>query len=635
VLACFLFVVLFSAEGHSQFSPGQLSKAHQSLSGPLNCNKCHDLKFGVKKFSCMECHTEIRQRVTRRRGMHAVWLPRGGTSDDCAKCHGEHAGPDFPLIRWQPNREALDHNQTGYRLTGKHAQVNCNDCHKAANIPQAERPGIVVKDLNRTYLGLSRDCVSCHADQHRGQLGTNCAACHTADGWRPTPTFNHDTSKYPLTGAHVTVACDKCHPTVGGVKPYVKYVGLSFDKCTGCHADPHKSDLTARCESCHNTTSWKQKVRFESFDHSTTDYPLLGKHQTVACSACHSNSDFKAPVPHEKCMDCHTPDPHKGQFAARASKGECGECHTVGGWKPSSFGVKEHAASAYPLLGKHAEVECAKCHTPAGADTVYKVKFAQCTDCHKDAHDGQFAKAPYLNRCEPCHTVNSFQQSKFTIAMHRDTRYPLEGAHAAVPCNECHKEGVGGRTDKILPFVFKDLSCTACHMDPHQGEFNNRMAQKRADGTPTGCEACHNVQSWTDTPGFDHAKTEFPLLGAHRAVDCKACHLVPAGAALALFKGASTNCEDCHKDVHRGQFAKNGKTPCKDCHRSEAWVPSTFDHDTGTTLPLTGGHANVRCDACHKQSQLVDGHAVLVYRLAPSKCSDCHSTPNMQAAPTP
>jgi hypothetical protein len=580
----------------------------------------------------MDCHTEIRERVTRRTGMHAVWLPPGATSNDCVKCHGEHAGENFSLIQWQPSRNSLDHRQTGFPLTGKHAATGCNDCHKAANIPQSSRASILVKDLNQTYLGLSRDCVSCHADVHRGQLGAICAACHDANAWHPAPSFNHNATKYPLTGAHAAVACDKCHATVADAKPYVKYVGLSFNACTACHTDPHKSDLTTRCDSCHNTTSWTQHVQFESFDHSKTRYPLLGKHQAVACSGCHTKSDFKAPIAFATCVDCHHPDPHKGQFAARASKGECAECHSVNGWTPSSFGVGEHATSAYPLLGKHAGVACAKCHAPAGINTIYKTKFAQCTDCHQDAHDGQFAKVPYQNRCEPCHTVNDFHRTTFTIAMHRDTRFPLDGAHAAVPCNECHKEGADGRTDKVLPFHFQDLSCSACHMDPHQGEFKDRIAQTGAKGAPLGCEPCHTTQSWHDTAGFDHAKTEFPLLGAHRTVDCKECYHVPAGVALTLFKDASTNCEDCHHDVHVGQFAKDAKTPCADCHTARAWAPSTFDHSK-TSLPLTGGHASVRCDACHKQIWTVGGPALVIYRLAPSKCVDCHATPNNQGAP--
>src|SRR6516162_5228391 len=136
----------------------------------------------------------------------------------------------------------------------------------------------------------------------------------------------------------------------------------------------------------------------------------------LRCLPC--QGEFARPLKFANCTDCHK-DIHNGQFAARPQKGECSECHKVEGWKPSTFGVKEHATSKYPLEGKHAKVECDKCHTPRGKETIYKVKFATCTDCHKDAHDGQFAKAPFENRCESCHTVADWHHSLFSIAKHR------------------------------------------------------------------------------------------------------------------------------------------------------------------------------------------------------------------------
>src|SRR3979409_1061967 len=82
-----LLLVLTERPGHAQISPGQLSKAHQSLNGPTNCTKCHDLGRGAAQLKCLECHTEIRERITERRGMHAVWANSNAGSKDCAKCH--------------------------------------------------------------------------------------------------------------------------------------------------------------------------------------------------------------------------------------------------------------------------------------------------------------------------------------------------------------------------------------------------------------------------------------------------------------------------------------------------------------------------------------------------------------------
>jgi hypothetical protein len=219
-----------------------------------------------------------------------------------------------------------------------------------------------------------------------------------------------------------------------------------------------------------------------------------------------------------------------------------------------------------------------------------------------------------------------FHRTTFTVAKHRNTRFALTGAHAAVACVDCHKLGAGGRTDKILPFKFEDRTCTACHKDPHKGEFNDRMARKRANGTPFGCEACHTAKSWADISGFDHSKTKFPLLGAHRTVACGECHKATTEYA-SRFKGTPQQCEACHSDAHDGQFtAKDAKTHCGDCHNDQRWVPSTFDHDTRTHLPLTGGHANVPCAKCHIQTNLAGDKSIVIYKNTPNKCVDCHGS---------
>jgi hypothetical protein len=636
LLAIFLFLAFTScaATARAQISPGPLAKAHQSLSGLLSCTKCHDLGAGAGgvKFKCLDCHTEIRDRLAQNRGMHAIWVGTKGTSKDCVQCHSDHNGVDFPLIRWQPSREAMDHRQTGFPLTGGHAGLRCEQCHNAREILPAARSGIQVKDLNHTYLGLTSSCLGCHEDEHRGQVGTNCAQCHTTSVWKPASQFNHGTAKYPLTGAHARVACAKCHPavtdgksSVASLKPYVKYTGLSFATCTGCHADPHKGSFKGTCESCHNTTKWTQVAQLEGFDHSKTAYPLLGKHSGVACSDCHNKGDFKTPIAFAKCTDCHA-DYHGGQFLTRAG-GDCAVCHTVNGFKPSTFGVKEHAASMYPLEGRHAEVKCDECHIPKGKDTVFRITETQCSSCHVDVHKGQFAAAPYQNRCEQCHSVAEFRPAHFALARHRETRFPLTGAHLAVPCAQCHQEQP---RDSVIPvkFKFEDRSCTACHNDPHSGQFREQMAAKRADGRAAGCEACHTTVQWKELRGFDHAKTKFPLLGAHRAVACVDCHR-PSNLETTLehvnFSAVPIQCSGCHNDVHAGQFAgRRDVTDCSSCHNVNRWKPAAFDHDSRTAFSLQGAHQNVSCAGCHMLTRVVAGRNVVFYKPTPTKCTDCH-----------
>jgi len=616
--------VLFSAAlpARSQISPGPLSKAHQSLSGTTQCAGCHQFGTSTPTFKCLDCHKEIARLLLENLGYHARLEMKNPNGKDCVRCHLEHNGENFSLIHWEPSVKQFDHRLTGYPLEGKHSSVACEKCHTPSHMIPEVRGLLKRQNPAGSYLGASSKCIACHEDYHKGQLGKECQDCHNVNDWKAAKQFDHSRTRYPLTGLHIQVPCEKCHKpdTPGGP---VRFKDMKFAACSDCHADPHHGAFKQQCEECHTTAGWKKLLPSFQFDHAKTKYPLLGEHAKVSCIACHVSGDFQRPLRFAKCMDCHK-DVHKGQFAGRPQKGECAECHKVEGWKPSLFGVKEHGSSKYPLEGKHANVECSKCHIPAGKGTIYKVKFASCLDCHKDAHDGQFAGQPFRNRCESCHTVADFHRSLFNIAKHRETQFPLTGAHVTVTCVECHKVGGGGRTAKIIPFRFEDKSCTACHSDPHHGEFRERMERRRPDGTKFGCEACHSTRSWGEVSGFDHSKTKFPLLGVHRAVACNACHKALLGEKQIQFKGIPQVCEACHVDLHAKQFVRQGKTDCSSCHSSQRWKPSTFDHNKRTKLPLRGGHEGVPCTKCHSLVKVVDGKAVTFYKPVPVQCEACH-----------
>ncbi len=573
-------------------------------------------------------------RLAQSRGFHAAVVDKQAPAQDCARCHSEHNGRQFPLLTWQPSQQAFDHAQTGYSLLGKHAGVACASCHQPQRILESERAALRIKDLRRSFLGLSKQCATCHQDPHRGQLGAACANCHTFDDWKSAKAFDHSKTQFPLTGKHEAVACAKCHAAVPG-RP-AQYKGLKFDTCSSCHADPHRGSFRQTCSSCHVTAGWKQVLPAGRFEHSQTKFPLLGKHADVACTQCHAGADFKKPMAFARCSDCHRPDPHSGQFKQRADAGECSACHTLNGFKPARFGLEEHAATRFPLLEKHAGVACAKCHLPKGVATLFKVKFGACVDCHADVHKAQFAGPPHQNQCERCHTLKGFRPSTFTLARHDQTKFALSGAHRAVACADCHRvdERIKTAAGPVgpagpVPYHFADASCAACHADPHRGQFRARMEQVKTAGRTSGCEACHTTESWQNVSGFDHSTTAFPLLGAHRAAQCSACHQLPAGETSRKnlnYKSASKDCAGCHSDIHAGQFAKDGRNPaCGTCHNSFRWKPSMFDHNQ-TRFSLQGAHQKVRCAECHKLTRDVGGKPVLFYRPTPVECVACHGS---------
>ena len=613
-------LLLLARTATAQISPGPLSQAHRDLSGPSGCTRCHAMSAGTPAFRCLDCHQEIAVRVQQKKGLHAAYVPSNTGSTSCARCHSEHNGENFAIVHWEPNPGRFDHSKAGFLLEGKHATAACARCHSAQRIPAAARPEIKIRDLNRTFLGLASGCTSCHEDKHHGQLGNNCAQCHDASDWKVGRSFDHSKTKFALTGAHVRTSCEKCHVPVEGV---VKFVGLRFQQCASCHADPHKGAFPQGCDSCHTTSSWKQAPLMARFDHSKTKYPLLGKHSALRCDSCHQLGDFRRAIAFQACADCHRPDPHGGQFAKRADGGRCESCHTVDGFKNARFTIVEHKATGFPLLEKHASVACTKCHVPAGKATIFKVKFAACLDCHKDVHGKQFARAPYLDRCEQCHTESSFKPATFTLARHQQSGFALTGGHIAVACNECHKTSEEGHP---AAYHFATLGCTTCHSDPHKGEFAARM--KTVAAGRSGCEACHTTKTWHDVSRFDHALTKFQLVGTHRAVECAACHRPPNLERTLMhvnFAGAPSQCQECHQDVHGGQFVRAGATRCADCHNSMKWRPSLFDHNK-TAFSLRGAHKDVPCRSCHTGFREVDDKRVLFYKPTPAACADCHGS---------
>ncbi len=521
-LALALGLALIGRAAAGQISPGELSQAHAKLEGSASCLACHQASKGVAAGLCLACHKELAARIGAGKGLHA----RPGYAK-CETCHVEHNGRSADLVWWgKAGRATFDHGQTGYVLEGAHVRQACEACHK----PKA----------TRTFLGLGTACTPCHADVHRGQLGAgDCRSCHGMERWKPAAGFDHSRTRYALTGRHVSVGCDKCHPAAAGAAsdPSLRrFRGVAFAECSSCHRDPHQARLGPRCASCHTTAGWAARTAATtSFDHDRTSYPLRGRHATVACDRCHAQGK-PLRMAHAACTDCHA-DAHRGELAARAERGRCESCHDVAGWRPARFGPDEHAKTAYPLRGAHLAVACDGCHSrPAGARTAaFRVRSARCTDCHKDPHRGELARWMGATGCESCHTVASWRAFSFD---HGTTKFALAGAHAAVACAKCHKKAPG--TTRIS-FAALPLTCEGCHSDSHAAQFV-------AAGV-TKCARCHSAAAWKPAPGFDHAKdARYHLDGAHARVACWGCHKTETrdGRTFVRYKPLRSECRDCH-----------------------------------------------------------------------------------------
>ncbi|HEX3376707.1 MAG TPA: hypothetical protein VHS29_07590 [Candidatus Acidoferrales bacterium] len=208
--------------------------------------------------------------------------------------------------------------------------------------------------------------------------------------------------------------------------------------------------------------------------------------------------------------------------------------------------------------------------------------------------------------CENCHTNSSWAPLRAIPEFNHDTtKYPLRGMHAKVSCTGCH-------TKPVFTDVGKD--CANCHADIHRAQMG------------TNCAQCHTVLGWqVSNQSIQQHFNRFPLLGAHAAVQCDACH---KNAAVGNYVGLSTACSTCHisdwlgttNPKHPSAGSAFAASNCTSCHSFDTWLNAKFDHSS-TGFLLTNGHANVACALCH-----VNNNYNLA--IAPSDCgnSQCHLT---------
>jgi hypothetical protein len=386
----------------------------------------------------------------------------------------------------------------------RHSQSRlCLDCHKETAADRRTARGF----HGRQPDAANQDCNHCHTD-HKGRDADILLF--------DRETFDHTFTNFGLRDAHKSVQCEGCH--LAGVK-FRNAPGRCFD----CHKaiDPHKGRLGQACDDCHGEATWP---RLKPFDHDKTKFPLQGTHRSVACSACHVGERYKGIG--TACVDCHTiQDVHIGRYGPK-----CEACHDQSKWTTILFNHDKD--TKFPLRGAHAKVKCDTCHT---GDLYHDKLSTTCVSCHRkdDRHEGQLGV-----RCETCHGEDNWH--RITSFDHDVTRFPLIGWHAVVACEECHRS---------LRFKDASLECASCHRDQHH---EGRLGKN--------CALCHNPNGWA-LWRFDHdTQTHYPLTGAHRGLNCHACHVTKNVTKITL----ATDCYSCHQrdDVHHGTY---GRT-CERCH---------------------------------------------------------------------
>jgi hypothetical protein len=263
----------------------------------------------------------------------------------------------------------------------------------------------------------------------------------------------------------------------------------------------------------------------------------------------------------------------------------CENCHLAQSWRPIRKVLEfDHNKTKYPLRGMHEKVQCTLCHSRPVFTDVGKA----CQDCHADIHQRKMGPD-----CAQCHTVMGWEITTQQVKRH-ENRFPLLGAHAAVACEECHKNGVN------VQFQGLPTDCISCHAKDYQQATNPNHIQM---GFSTTCQACHSMDSWLGAK-FDHNATGFPLTNAHATVPCLSCHVNNNyHLQIALNDCGNVGChlttwQKTNNPVHSAAGSAFAAANCAVCHTTVGWDTASFNHSV-TGFLLTNGHANVPCASCH------------------------------------
>ncbi|MBE0637457.1 MAG: hypothetical protein IH598_02950 [Bacteroidales bacterium] len=554
-----------------------LTGAHAGIAN--NCADCHNGQYNNTPNACVGCHLENYNQTTDP-PHEAVQF-----STECDLCHSTAA--------WEPS--TFDHDGQYFPIySGNHngEWESCTDCHTA--------PG---------NYGLF-SCIDCHEHnqidtdrEHQGVGGyiyesTACYECHPTG--EASGAFNHNTSSFPLTGAHILTGCIDCHEN--------GYAGTPFE-CFACHEPDYTQSINPNhvelgfatdCALCHTTqVGWEPA----SFDQHNEVYVLTGAHAEIAnnCADCHNGQYNNTP---NACVGCHlenynqtTDPPHEAvQFST-----ECELCHSTAAWEPSTF---DHDGQYFPIYsGNHnGEWEsCTDCHTAPGNYGLFS-----CIDCHEHnqidtdrEHQGVGGYIYESTACYECHPTGE-ASGAFN---HNTSSFPLTGAHIIAGCIDCHENSYAGTP----------TDCFACH----EPDFNTSVNPNHVElGFANDCALCHSTQPGWEPATLNNHNDYYVLEGAHSAIanNCAECH-------NGNYNNTPNSCFGCHEE----QYNQSNNPPhlsaqfpieCETCHTQSVWVPSTFNHDA-MYFPIYSGKHKDEWDAC------VDCH-INPGNYAIFSCIDCH-----------
>ncbi|MGC8652978.1 MAG: cytochrome c3 family protein [Candidatus Kryptoniota bacterium] len=503
---------------HVGFNPDSIPHSKGVLT--VNCNNCHDVKFGTsrverskfahEKVSCSGCH-----------GTHDIYPPEKlASAQFCLKCH-------------QREKSYLTSRHSGVKVAD--SLFSCESCHLKAHKVQVVK-NILPQDQTRM-------CSTCHksdsaavaAGIHKIPLADGvltCVTCHTA---HRTVNDSREISKNACFKCHTNQKLFKGMKSTGGVQ----LTSLVEQYSHSIHADLlNKNQKGATCVDCHEGHTIKPA------NDPTSSVNRANIVRT--CGKCHSDVEEHylksshgkallhgikyAPV----CTDCHEEhsiESIKNPNAPTSRANEpnlCLKCHVENKEVLNMTGV-----SAAFLLSIKNSVHMV-------ALSRGNLKAATCSDCH-GAHDMLPAGDPdskvFKNNIPgTCGQAGCHDEvfTKYMKGIHGEAL--VAGNKDAPVCTDCH--GMHqilspGNPQSTVSNVNVARACSQCHgsvqltsryklpshavvsyLDSYHG-----LAMQGGSATVANCASCHGAHDIK--PSSDPTS---PINPKNLASTCGKCH---------------------------------------------------------------------------------------------------------------
>ena len=386
---------------------------------------------------------------------------------------------------------------------------------------------------------------------------------------------------------------------------------------------PHGANFKVNCSDCHMTAGWDIPMEFWQkpdityskttgrkwtqdtlrFNHNKTGFALSGQHAQVDCRGCHASLVFSEAK--TECQSCHT-DIHQRTVGA-----DCARCHSTDNWLVDRI-PELHQDNGFPLLGAHAQANCADCHKSETGLRFERIGNA-CSTCHAGDYAGtqnpDHRAAGFSTNCVDCHDVTRFDWK--TEQLNHDF-FPLTKGHQISDCAKCHTGG--GSYSNV------SAECISCHKSDYDGSQNPKHGLAQFSKT---CTDCHTTDpDWLPAKYLQHDGLYFPIYsGSHKGVwdKCADCHTNPSSFTEYTCISCHVNPETDGKHNGVGGYVYSNSA-CLACHPTGS-ATDGFDHNK-TQFPLTGAHLKTACIDCH-----VSGYAG-----TPTNCAACHTADYNQSA---